>query len=104
MHYKGLIAAFALSLDARIVACEPMRFELDGTGGNGNGCEWLAADGEITIDTADRLLAYLHKEKLPDWRGSVAAEFAGGQSYWRYQAGRGDSKAGHVNGDWSLGA
>jgi hypothetical protein len=78
MRYKGLIAAFALLLDARIAACEPMRFELHGTGGNCNGCEWLAADGEITIDTADRLLAYLQKEKLPDWRGSVLLNSPGG--------------------------
>jgi hypothetical protein len=78
MRYKGLIAAFALLLDARIAACEPMRFELHGTGGNCNGCDWLAADGEITIDTADHLLAYLQKEKLLDWRGSVLLNSPGG--------------------------
>jgi hypothetical protein len=78
MRYKGLIAAFALLLEARIAACEPLRFELHGNGGNCNGCEWLAADGEITIDSADRLLAYLQKEKLPDWRGSVLLNSPGG--------------------------
>lgn len=78
MRYKRLIAAFVLLLDARIASCEPMRFELHGTGGNCNGCEWLAADGEITIDAADHLLAYLQKEKLLDWKGSVLLNSPGG--------------------------
>lgn len=38
---------------------EPMTFELHGNGGNCNGCEWIAASGEITSDTPNALRAFL---------------------------------------------
>ncbi|WP_323771361.1 hypothetical protein [Antarctobacter sp.] len=36
-----------------------MTFELQGNGGNCNGCEWIAASGEITADTPDAFRAFL---------------------------------------------
>ena len=34
-------------------SAEPMSFTLSGNGGNCDGCEWLAAEGDIVADTAD---------------------------------------------------
>lgn len=38
---------------------EPMTFEYVGSGGNCNGCEWIAAEGEITADTPEVFRAFI---------------------------------------------
>ena len=45
-------------IPAELVAAE-MTFSLAGNGGNCNGCEWVAAQGEITADTPARFRKYL---------------------------------------------
>ncbi len=37
-----------------VAVSEPMTFRLSGNGGNCNGCEWVAAQGEITPETPQR--------------------------------------------------
>jgi len=52
---SGVLAlAFAGSADAG-----EMTFTLAGTGGNCNGCEWVAAEGEITGDTPQRFCEFI---------------------------------------------
>jgi hypothetical protein len=51
-----------LTLCATAAIGEPMKFELKGTGGNCNGCEWVAAEGEITTDTPDVFEKFVKSE------------------------------------------
>lgn len=58
------IAALACLLPFSVLA-EPMTFELQGSGGNCNGCEWIAASGEITAETPDAFRAFMaDRERL----------------------------------------
>lgn len=41
----------------------PMTFNTAGTGGNCNGCEWIAAEGNITVDTPEQFANFI-SEKL----------------------------------------
>lgn len=50
---------FLLCLLASPVLAAPMTFELQGNGGNCNGCEWIAAKGEITPQTPDDFRTFL---------------------------------------------
>lgn len=56
---KTLVRAIFLTLVAAIAHAEPMSFALRGNGGNCNGCEWIAATGEITADTPQALREYI---------------------------------------------
>ncbi|MBT52945.1 MAG: hypothetical protein CMF72_06040 [Mameliella sp.] len=56
---KTLVRAIFLTLVAAIAHAEPMSFALRGNGGNCNGCEWIAAEGEITTDTPDVFRAFM---------------------------------------------
>ncbi len=60
------------------LSAAPMRFSLDGNGGNCVGCEWISAEGEITAGSADDLSAFLRRERLLDWRGIVYLHSPGG--------------------------
>lgn len=55
---KAITALLAL-LFALPALCEPMSFRSSSSGGNCNGCEWVAAQGEITVDTPQRFKEYL---------------------------------------------
>ncbi|MGJ4945041.1 hypothetical protein ACQR1W_31060 [Bradyrhizobium sp. HKCCYLS1011] len=58
-----------------------MHFKLTGNGGNCSGCEWLQASGEITLDSAEQLKAYLESEKLSDWQGDITFDSPGGSLF-----------------------
>jgi hypothetical protein len=74
-----LFASFtALLITHSFAVAEPMRFELEGNGGNYHGAEWLAAKGDIMPDSADQLSTYLRKQKLTEWKGSVRLDSPGG--------------------------
>jgi hypothetical protein len=79
MRYAGLLLSFVLVLVTRSMAvAEPMHFKFTGTGGNCNRCSWLQATGEITLDSAEQLQAYLGREKLSDWQGEISFDSPGG--------------------------
>lgn len=57
----GLRATLAtvLTLASLPAHAEPMTFKSQHSGGNCNGCSWIAASGEITADTPDDFRAFL---------------------------------------------
>lgn len=57
---RFLTTILGLLLCACGVSAAPMTFVLSGTGGNCAGCEWTAAQGEITPQTPQDFLNYLH--------------------------------------------
>lgn len=73
--------ASALLLWATLGQTEPMHFNLTGNGGNCEGCGWLAADGEITADSAKQMTDYLRTLGFPDWRGNVLFNSPGGDLF-----------------------
>lgn len=56
---------------------EPMSFRSAGNGGNCKACAWIAAEGEIRPDTAEKLKAYLAAEKI-EYRATIALHSPGG--------------------------
>jgi hypothetical protein len=79
MRYLVLFASVtALLITHSFAVAEPMRFELEGNGGNYDGAEWLAAKGDIMPDSADQLSTYLREQKLTEWKGSVRFNSPGG--------------------------
>lgn len=60
-----MLVCTALALSTLPGSTEPMNFSLAGTGGNCNGCEWVAAQGEITADTPAAFLAFLATSGKP---------------------------------------
>ena len=60
---RTLCPAVALGLlllsVSTVLLADEMTFFLAGNGGNCNGCEWIAAQGEITENTPDRFRRYL---------------------------------------------
>ena len=48
-----------------IAFAEPMSFRLAGTGGNCVGCEWIAAQGDITPDTPAKFEEYITENGKP---------------------------------------
>ena len=58
MLAKTISVILTLGLCTAATAQE-MTFVLSGTGGNCNGCEWVAAQGEITEDTPAVFSAYI---------------------------------------------
>lgn len=61
----------------RVDAVE-MRFALAGTGGNCDGCSWLVADGDIALDTAEKLAEFLRSKGLQDGVWDIELNSAGG--------------------------
>ncbi len=55
------LAAIALVACSGSAAAGEMTFELKGNGGNCAGCEWVAAEGEITAETPARFRAFADK-------------------------------------------
>lgn len=56
---KLVLVALHVSLMTNGAIAQPMTFELQGNGGNCNGCGWIAAHGEITADTPEAFRAFL---------------------------------------------
>ncbi len=59
------ILAIAVNFLALSVASEPMSFQLVSNGGNCTGCEWVAAEGDITPDTPDDFRRYIEEYGAP---------------------------------------
>jgi hypothetical protein len=57
---------------------EPMTFRYVSDGGNCVGCEWIAAEGTIKLDTADDFLAFLDREQLAGYSFNVVLNSNGG--------------------------
>ena len=55
------ILSLFLGLSSPVIAAE-MEFFRESSGGNCSSCAWLRADGEIRLNTPERLLAFLKKE------------------------------------------
>jgi hypothetical protein len=55
-----VLAALGLA-PAAAQAGEDMTFTLSGNGGNCAGCEWIAAEGTITVDTPQRFREYVQR-------------------------------------------
>jgi len=69
-----LVWAAAALLPASALA-EPMTFELSGNGGNCVGCEWVAAEGEITANTPQAFRDYVSQWGPPHF---IALDSPGG--------------------------
>jgi hypothetical protein len=67
----ALLPLLALAADPPQRATGPMSFALAGNGGNCLGCEWVAAEGQITADTPAAFAAFLKGE---DWTACYSAE------------------------------
>jgi hypothetical protein len=80
------ILGFSLSSYA-----DEMTFRLVGNGGNCNGCEWIAADGEITKDSPAKLAALMAEGKY----GSVVFNSPGGNLTAGIEMGIAIRKAGY---------
>src|SRR5271167_1221832 len=63
---KRVIATTAMLIltVALAFASSPMRFELQGNGGNCSTCSWILAEGEIMSDTADKFRDFLQGQSL----------------------------------------
>lgn len=75
-----VLAALAISwitLAVSAAVAAPMQFRLATSGGNCGACTWVAAEGEIQADSADRLEAYLAAEGIT-WRVNIAFHSPGG--------------------------
>ena len=81
---KPCALASALLLWATLGQTEPMHFNLTGNGGNCEGCGWLAADGEITAESAKQMTDYLRTLGFPDWRGNVLFNSPGGNFFGEF--------------------
>jgi hypothetical protein len=46
-----------------------MTFRYEGTGGNCEGCDWIAADGEISFETPQQFLKFLAEDPIMKWYG-----------------------------------
>lgn len=57
------IAAGLLLMTSGVAFSQEMTFKRSGTGGNCFGCEWVAAEGEITADTPERLREFLENNR-----------------------------------------
>ena len=73
--WSKLVAAIgvALGLSACPVTAgfdDPMEFYVAMTGGNCISCYWIAAEGVIGPDTAERFLSFLQDEELVETHGS----------------------------------
>ena len=64
--------AFGLAIFLGTTAASGMTFELRSQGGNCNGCEWVAAEGEITADTPEKFEAFVAQQ---DRNGSGYVKF-----------------------------
>ena len=64
---------------------QPMTFELTGSGGNCNGCDWVAAEGTITKETPAALRAFI---KEHPWNFTVAFHSPGGNLFAGFEIGR----------------
>lgn len=73
----AVIVILGSALAATSALGEPMQFRLATSGGNCGSCTWIAAEGEIQADSAERLEAYLVKEDIT-YRINVAFHSAGG--------------------------
>ena len=72
--WSKLVAAISLSLGlsanpATAGFDDPMEFYVAMTGGNCVSCYWIAAEGVIGPDTAERFLSFLQDEELVETRG-----------------------------------
>jgi hypothetical protein len=91
-----LYCIFITALPAPSFAA-PMTFQLKGTGGNCNGCEWVVAEGEITADTPSKFEAFVAQEDKDNQRhvefeidfnspgGSLAAGIALGEAIRKHK-------------------
>lgn len=79
--------AFFLLLMSNI-ATFAMTFTLSGTGGNCNGCEWIAADGEITSSTPNEFANFVQKHKMQNYKMTVKFNSPGGSLYGGIQLGK----------------
>jgi len=57
--FIALVPALGGAGTAHAQAPKPMTFELEGNGGNCNGCSWIAAKGEITNETAAQFETFI---------------------------------------------
>lgn len=80
-----LFAVFFMTLNSVVAMASPMEFELVSNGGNCNGCEWIAAQGDIVADTPNKLRAALSNN--PDTR-SVVFHSPGGNLHAALKMGR----------------
>ncbi len=75
---KFMVASVFAAVLPALVSAAPMTFEYQGNGGNCNGCEWIAAQGEITAETPDVLRAFLAEHGQLYLYTAVTFDSAGG--------------------------
>lgn len=64
-----------------------MSFTLAGTGGNCNGCEWIAAEGEITSSTPSEFAKFVQEHQFQNIKMTVTFNSPGGSLYGGIQLG-----------------
>ena len=69
------ILAIVFLVSSNMVLAKPMDFVLKGNGGNCNGCEWVAAEGDITSDTPKLLKNFIREY---DYRLTFVFNSSGG--------------------------
>lgn len=88
MNYKIHIGILILFFSGIVHASKPMTFQLQSNGGNCNGCEWIYADGDIELNTAEKFEESLNRE----WKGegcySVIINSRGGNLIGAMRLGR----------------
>ena len=86
MYFCLVIAVLAVLVCPAITSAKEMTFSLSGNGGNCQGCEWIAAEGEIVSDTPQTFRDFM--EDYGPYRVAVVFHSDGGNLLAGLELGR----------------